>query len=186
MVSGAHAGGSGWYRFPPPPTQISTLRALTAPWDKPGQYGFSPVTSGDKAYTRSCTIPSDKDLLVTPLNTLDGELGPTPESDCPNGPNECDPNQIRAIGAPGQDNPQLLKVAVDNAQVKNLDQFRVTSPMFNAFFPEKAILPDAIVPGGTVPRGSHGPLVSDGYFVLLKPLSPGTHIIHLKAISNGV
>ena len=71
----------------------------------------------------------------------------------------------------------MLEVAVDNAQVKNLDQFRVTSPVFIAFFPEKAIF--------DIPHGSHGPLVSDGYFVLLRPLSPGVHTIHLKGIANG-
>jgi hypothetical protein len=122
---------------------------------------------------------------VTPLTTLFGEFGPKPESDCPDGPNDCDPTHLRSLAAEGQDNPQLLEVRVDNAQIKNVDQYRVTSPVFDAFFPEKALLPDTIVRDGTVPHGSHGPFVSDGYYVLLKPLSPGLHTIHLKAISNG-
>jgi hypothetical protein len=151
-----------------------------------GQVWFLGGSFGDKpSYTRSCTIESGKDLLVTPLTALFGELGPTPESDCPNGPNACDPTLLRSSAAEGQDDPQLLEVRVDNAQVKNVDQYRVTSPVFSAFFPENAILPDSIVPGGTVPQGSHGPLISDGYFVLLKPLSPGPHTIHLKGVSNG-
>ena len=150
-----------------------------------GQVWFLGGSFGDKpSYTRSCTIDSGKDLLVTPLTALFGELGPTPESDCPNGPDDCNPTQLRSSAAEGQDDPQLLEVRVDNAQVKNVDQYRVTSPVFSAFFPEKAILPDSIVPGGTVPHGSHGPLISDGYFVLLKPLSPGSHTIHLKGVAN--
>ena len=152
-----------------------------------GPVWFLAGSFGDKVYTRSCTIPSGKDLLVTPLTTLDGELGPASVvlTDCPHGPDECDPNAIRAIGAAGQDSPQLLEVSVDDTEVENVHQYRVTSPVFNAFFPKKAILPDSFVRGGTVPHGSHGPLVSDGYFVLLKPLLPGRHAIHLKAISNG-
>jgi hypothetical protein len=151
-----------------------TLGQSGSVWFLGGSFGDKP------SYTRSCTIPSGKDLLVTPLTTLFGELGPvgTPEgpSDCPGGPNTCDPNKIRKLAADGQDNPELLEVRVDNAQVKNLDQYRVTSPVFNAFLPDGAI--------GDIPTGLHGPLVSDGYFVLLKPLSPGMHTIHLKGIAN--
>jgi hypothetical protein len=128
-------------------------------------------------FTRSCTIPGGKDLLVTPLTTLFGELGPGGVSDCPGGPNTCDGNMLRQFAADGQDNPKLLEVRVDNAQVKNLDQYRVASPVFNAFFPDGAIF--------DIPTGQHGPLISDGYFVLLKPLSPGAHTIHSKGIANG-
>lgn len=128
------------------------------------------------AYTRSCTIPAGKDLLVTPLTTLFGELGPGAVSDCPGGPNTCDANMLRQSAADSQDNPKLLEVRVDNAQVKSLDQYRVASPVFNAFFPEGAI--------ADIPTGQHGPLISDGYFVLLKPLSPGVHTIHLKGLAN--
>jgi hypothetical protein len=150
-----------------------------------GQVWFLGGSFEDKrSFTRSCTIDRGRDLLVTPLTTIFGELGPTPESDCPTGPDDCNPTQLRLFAADGQDDPQLLEVKVDNAQVKNVDQYRVTSPVFSAFFPEKAILPDSIVPGGTVPKGSHGPLISDGYFVLLKPLSPGAHTLHLKGIAN--
>jgi hypothetical protein len=163
-----------------------TSGAVDCTLGQSGQVWFLGGSFGDKpSYTRSCTIEGGKDLLVTPLTALFGELGPTPESDCPNGPNECDPILLRSSAAEGQDDPQLLEVRVDNAQVKNVDQYRVTSPVFSAFFPAKAILPDSIVLGGTVPQGSHGPLISDGYFVLLKPLSPGPHTIHLKGVSNG-
>jgi hypothetical protein len=137
-----------------------------------GQVWFLGDSFGDKpSYTRSCTIESGKDLLVTPLTTLVGQgVG-----DC-TGPSDCDPTQLRALAAVGQDNPQLLEVRVDNAQVKSLDQYRVTSPVFTVFFPQNAVF-------GLEP-GTHGPVVSDGYFVLLKPLSPGSHTIHLKGVSN--
>ncbi len=142
-----------------------------------GPVWFLAGSFGDKAYTRSCTIPGGKDLLITPLTTLSGELGSGAVSDCPGGPDECDLNYIRTLAAAFADNPQLLEVKVDNAQVKSLDQYRVTSPVLNVFFPEKAIF--------DIQHGTHGPLVSDGYFVLLKPLSPGVHTIHLKGVNVG-
>ena len=138
-----------------------------------GPVWFLGGSFGDKlSYTRRCTIEGGKDLLVTPLTTLFGQgVG-----DC-TGPSDCDPTQLRALAAVGQDNPQLLEVRVDNAQVKSLDQYRVTPPVFTVFFPQNAVF-------GLEP-GTHGPVVSDGYFVLLKSLSPGPHTIHLKGVSNG-
>ena len=49
----------------------------------------------------------------------------------------------------------------------------VTSPVFNAFLPKGAIF--------GLPAGTIGPLVSDGFWLLLSPLSPGAHTIHLHA-----
>jgi|SRR5215831_1792855 len=125
------------------------------------------------AFMRSCTIPAGKDLLVTPLTTLFGELGPK-AGDC--SPNQCDINVLRERAAENQDDPQLLDVTIDDLQVENIDQYRVPSPVFDVTFPKDAIF--------KIPPGTHGPLVSDGYFVLLKPLSPGSHKIHLKGIAN--
>jgi hypothetical protein len=122
--------------------------------------------------------------LLSPLNGLFGELGPTPESDCPTGPNDCNIQTIRAAAAANVDNyPGPVEVRVDGVRIKNINQYRVTSPVFSAFFPEDAILPDDLLPGGTIPQGVHGPLVSDGYWVLLKPLSRGTHTIFTNGIT---
>ena len=151
---------------------------------------------GDHAYTRSCTIPAGKDLLITPLAGVFGELGPvgTPDgpSDCPGGPNACDVQRIRALAAANVDNPQLLEVSVDDVRVQNVAQYRVTSPVFSAFLCHQVVdftnpKPPPCVSDGAIadiPQGMHGPLVSDGYFVLLNPLSPGTHTIHLKGVAS--
>ena len=120
--------------------------------------------------TRSCTIPGGKDLLLSPRNALFGEgVG-----DC-TGPSDCNPTLLRELAAENVDNP-TLEVRVDHVAVKNLDQYRVASPVFTVFFPQNAVF-------GLEP-GTHGPVVSDGYFVLLKPLSPGPHTIHLKGVAN--
>ncbi len=95
--------------------------------------------------------------------------------DC-TGPNDCDPTALRKPAAANVDNPQLLEVSIDDVRVQNLAQNRVTSPVFSAFFPQKAIF-------GLEP-GTHSPLVSDGYWVLLNPLSRGAHTIHIKGIAN--
>jgi hypothetical protein len=83
---------------------------------------------------------------------------------------------LRELAAESVDNP-TLEVRVDNVAVKNLDQYRVTSPVFNVFFPQGAVF-------GLEP-GTHGPVVSDGFWLLLKPLSQGAHTIRVGSNTGG-
>jgi hypothetical protein len=136
-----------------------------------GQVWFLAGTFGGPAVTRSCTIPAGKDLLLSPRNALFGEgVG-----DC-TGPSDCNPTLLRELAAESVDNP-TLEVRVDHVAVKNLDQYRVTSPVFNVFFPQGAVF-------GLEP-GTHGPVVSDGFWLLLKPLSQGTHTIQVSSNNGG-
>jgi hypothetical protein len=136
-----------------------------------GQVWFLAGTFGGPAVTRSCTIPAGKDLLLSPRNALFGEgVG-----DC-TGPSDCNPTSLREMAAESVDNP-TLEVRVDHVAVKNLDQYRVTSPVFNVFFPPGAVF-------GLEP-GTHGPVVSDGFWLLLKPLSQGPHTIQVSSNTSG-
>ena len=135
-----------------------------------GQVWFLAGTFGG-SFTRTCTVPAGKALLFPILNTVFGQgVG-----DC-TGPSDCNVTALRALAAAAEDNPMTLMVSIDGRNVKNLSQFRVTSPVFNYFLPADNIL--------GISSGTYGPLVSDGYWLLLKPLSPGTHTIHFKGVSN--
>ena len=65
-----------------------------------------------------------------------------------------------------------LEVMVDGLRIKDLENYRVSSPLF-----------DVVLPKNSLFEGPQGPTrgVSDGYWVFLKPLSKGKH--HIK--SNG-
>ena len=67
-------------------------------------------------------------------------------------------------------NPGLF-LSVDGKQFKKLETYRVHSRAFDTNLPENPIF------------GKPGPTraVSDGYWVILEPLSPGKHDIHFKA-----
>jgi hypothetical protein len=132
---------------------------------------------GPSLITRTCTIPSGKALFFSPLNGVFGELGPGPVSDCPNGPDDCPIQKIRALAAANVDNPEALEATIDGVRVKNLIEYRVASPVFSAFFPDGAIF--------DIPKGVHHPLVSDGYWLLLAPLSHGKHTIHFNGVASG-
>jgi hypothetical protein len=120
-----------------------------------------------------------KDLLLSPKNTIYGNLGKKTFSDCPKGATEpnpkfkCDPTELRESARKDVGDP-TLEVILDNVKIEDLDQYRVTSPVFTIYLPEDAVL-------GLGPTGNYGPVVSDGFWLLLKPLSPGYHKIQLKS-----
>src|SRR5262249_50606878 len=65
-------------------------------------------------------------------------------------------------------------VSVDGKLLKDVKQYRVESPLFILNGPEKA--EDEVFPGIAGKRR----MVSDGYWIMLKPLPPGAHVIRFK------
>jgi hypothetical protein len=119
--------------------------------------------------TRECKIPSGTDLFF-PL--LDAECS-TLEG---NGTTEA---ELRACARSDADLiiPGSLFCVIDGTPVSDPSQFRVQSPLFT-FGP----LPANNALGA--PQGSTSPSVSDGYFVMLKPLSVGEHTLHFGGTAD--
>ncbi len=65
-----------------------------------------------------------------------------------------------------------LQASIDGSNVKNLDQYIHTSPLFEFTLPEDNILYTEELSGQSVSNGAH---------LILAPLSPGEHTIHLHA-----
>lgn len=59
-----------------------------------------------------------------------------------------------------------MSASVDGIKLNNLEKYRVESPMFNMAFPSNNIFGQKA--GPTVAK-------SEGWYVILEPLSPGTH-----------
>ena len=134
-----------------------------------GHVWFLAATFGGAA-TRSCTIPDGKALFFSPLNGLFGDgVGDCDRTD-PNHP--CNINTLRHSAAENVDDPELLEVTIDKIPVRNIQQYRVASPVFSAVFSETD-------PLFGLQSGLHITLVSDGYWLLLAPLSRGIHTIRL-------
>ena len=68
------------------------------------------------------------------------------------------------------DHIQNVSATIDGQPVANLDRFRVISPEFTFSAQSPWIFGDT---------GGEGTSVGDGYFLLLTPLSTGTHIVHV-------
>lgn len=118
---------------------------------------FLAGTTGGAA-TRSCTIPAGTSILVPLINvecsTAEGN-GDTPA-------------ELRACVRGFADQFTDLSLTIDGVAVADLQRFRVHSPVFQFTAAQGNVFG---VPAGTTRS------VADGYWVLIRPLSPGTHTV---------
>jgi hypothetical protein len=115
------------------------------------------------AVTRECTIPSDKAILI-PIINVECDSASDPASDTE--------SELRSCAKADQDTVITKEITIDGINIGNLDSYRFQSPLFNLTFPENNI-------AGIAPQTATA--VSDGYWILLEPLPPGTHEVHFKA-----
>jgi hypothetical protein len=109
-----------------------------------------------------CTVPAGKMLFVEVLGAECSTLEESPFY----GGNEA---ELRVCA---QDLvPQDLQASIDGVEVRDLGKYIVTSPVYDFTVPENNVL---YVPGGD------GQSVASGAYLMLSPLSPGTHTIHLR------
>jgi hypothetical protein len=118
--------------------------------------------TGGGAVTRECTIPSDKGVLVPIINV---------ECDSAQSVEKTEP-ELRACAKADQDTVIAKEITVDGVNVGNLDSYRYQSPFFNLTYPENNV-------AGVAPQTAKA--ISDGFWILLEPLSPGRHEIHFSA-----
>jgi hypothetical protein len=133
------------------------------------------------SFTRSCTVPAGKALLLPLVNALFGagafDCTPTVPAVL------CDLNALRQGAAALVDanaSPDSIKVEVDGVRIQNLSDFRVQSPVTSLTYPPDNVVSFLFPDEDPVPGGTYTPNVSDGYWLLLAPLSPGKHTIRLK------
>jgi hypothetical protein len=120
--------------------------------------------TGGGAVTRECAIPSGKAILIPIINVeCDSALDPSLDTEA----------ELRACAKADQDTVIGKEITVDGVNIGSLDSYRLQSPLFNLTFPENNI-------AGVGPQTAKA--VSDGFWILLKPLSPGSHEIHFKGV----
>jgi hypothetical protein len=110
---------------------------------------------------RTVQVPTGKALFIGLLNAeaSDTEYGTLTEED------------QRALAAWLADHVASVSCTVDGKLVKQIERYRVQSPQFSFTAPDPWIFSPA-------PSGP-GTAVSDGYFVMLAPLSVGTHTVQI-------
>jgi hypothetical protein len=124
-----------------------------------GPMWFLVGTTGGSA-VRSCNVPAGKAILF-----------PITNNECSTAEYPADKTEsaLRSCATEFIDHTTTLQASVDGVNLKNLKQYRAQSPLFSFTFPIDNIF--GVTPGLTQ-------AVSDGYWIMLGPLSPGKHDIH--------
>jgi hypothetical protein len=116
------------------------------------------------AAERTCTIPAGKSilfpLLVTECNYLEN-------------PELKTESQLLTCAKQGNDvGSRSMEATVDGVNLKNLENYRVQSQIFDITFPANNVF--SVAPGKTKDA-------SDGFWVFLKPLPIGKHEVDFSA-----
>ena len=125
----------------------------------PGSWPGSPVTM-------QYTVPSGKPLLLNLITAECSDL--TDDADTDAERLACAQAELDAVG------PETLILSIDGTPVQGLTQFRVSSPPYDFLVPAQQ---NALGLAGA----TFGHAAADGYWVMVKPLSPRAHLIHYEA-----
>jgi hypothetical protein len=120
---------------------------------------FLAGTGGGEA-GRVCAIPAGKAIFFPVINM---------ECSFTEFPDLKAESDLKKCAKDDQDKVTNLLATVDGVAIPDLKKYRVQSPLFNMTAPGDNVM--GIPPGTTQ-------TVSDGFWVFLKPLSPGKHEIH--------
>jgi hypothetical protein len=156
-----------WQWIIPKPVDINPMTDETGEYCNVDQ-GSLPVfflaTGGGGKKERICTVPADKAILVAP-SVVECSFAELPAASTE--------EELHVCAEEDQSSNPILFASVDGREISDLQKYRVHSRAFDVVFPENALW-----------GAAQGPTraVSDGYWLILEPLTPGEHEIHIKSI----
>lgn len=123
--------------------------------------------------TRTVEIPPGKGLLFPLINSVLW----SPE-DCwwigaSNEPDPCTAEDLATFLEGQYGTAPQMTATLDGREIRGLSEYRATSDVFAL-----EIVPDSFWTDVGYTPGVRYPNVADGYYLMLKPLTPGEHILH--------
>ncbi len=115
---------------------------------------------------RETTIPSNVSLFFPVFNAIyfqDASEEPVPEA------------EIRALLTEFLSTTSTLEVSLDHQPLPREAIQHIQSDLFTTLFPENNIFSEF-----DVHKGFYNPSMDEGFYVMLKPLSPGTHVLKIR------
>jgi hypothetical protein len=124
-------------------------------------YAWFLAGSGGGKVVRDCSVPYGKAIFFPVLNVE------CSFAESPTAKTEAD---LRNCAHADQNTVSYLALTIDGTNFPNLKSFRVDSPLFSFSTPENGLFDLHSVTSQAV---------SDGFYVMVRPLSVGTHEIHI-------
>ena len=132
------------------------------------------VYNNSGSATRTCRVPSGKALYFPIVNIEDENCFPTPRTPGLTAP------ELRQEAKPYMDSGTDIRAEIDGVSVKNLDSdnspYRINSTVFSVTVPDDNL--SAYANGVTTPAQTCYPMIDDGYYLMVAPLSNGNHTLH--------
>jgi hypothetical protein len=133
------------------------------------------------SFTRNCTIPHGKALLIPLINSWQDNV-------CNNPPLTV--KELRVGAASGVFPPTELHASIDGHSLTDLESYRAISPVFSYTLPSSK---DNLIytgfgvklPGPCWPSLTVKPAVADGFYIMLHPLTAGKHTIKFGGTGPG-
>jgi hypothetical protein len=176
-LSYAEWGAQWWrwaYSFPAdqfPPLQSGEVDCAAG---QSGSVWFLAGAAGQGPVTRTCSIPAGKALFFPIISIINDYPCPDPNFQPPPGETL---EQFLTEGAQAIINlVTQLDVVVDGQSLNDLFSYRATSHLFTFTADPSLVAFDSCVTG----TQQYG--VTDGYWILLRPLSLGSHTIFIHAV----
>jgi hypothetical protein len=168
--------GFSWWQWalaiPYSENPIFDMTGANQDQNQSGPVYFLAGTAGGPSVTRTVTIPLGKKIFFPIVNVIvDYPCPPRFGFEPPPGQSLSD--FLTEVAHAIMDYPGVLDVEVDGHHIPNLTNYRATSSMMN-FTGDVSM--QAFDPCIT---GTSQPAVSDGYWMMLGPLTPGQHTIHI-------
>lgn len=129
-----------------------------------GPVWFLAGTYGTKRTVRACEVPRGKYLFFPLVNNVVGPPGDRPAT--------C--RDVIESAAAMSDHASYLVAEIDGVRLKNLKSYRQA--------PQECF----DIGARTEPRLRVYPCAANGYYVMLKPLSPGRHELNFGGIMGGM
>jgi len=148
-----------------------------------GQVWFLPGSFSGPEPTRTCTVPTETSLFLPLPNAVYGAGVGDCKSPGWGNKGPCDVPGLRAAAAAQVDTATEIEVSLDGIPVLSPKNYRFQSPEFSYTLTSGNVV--AFLFGFPVPAGTYAPAVSDGYWLMFKPLTPGRHTIHSRVGYGG-
>lgn len=166
----------------PNPTFYATGQSCAAGQSGPVWFLAEPAYgTPDVGVIEQCKVPAGRYLMVPLLSAECSSLETAPKLL----PSPCtDDASCRVCAKSLADSvlPHSLHASVDGISVTGLQEraslFRMQSPLFYFSVPQRNWFADS----GAASTGT-GYSVSDGYWLIIRPLSPGLHTVHVEAVA---
>lgn len=151
-------------------------------------YLYSTFVGGN--HTHAATVPSGTPLFVPVLpivfsnfDTATGNAS-VPPATLPGNSTAAQLSEFAAQAAlPALGPGGSLHLSVDGKSLPNVGAFREIAPTFSYVLPQDNA--DQFIFGQSNLVGLDSPAEADGYYVILKPLSVGTHVIDFGGVTPG-